>query len=425
MDNQSCIRKVATEMFGESFVLKTKQVEIIDSLAGGSHTLAILPTAYGKSIPYVLFGPLMDKLNPETRHMTLVVSPLKSLMMDQMRRWESHGIRTAAILGHSGMDMDRLTENDLMNGERDLIFTSPEAIMSPKWWKWVRKFQERICLLVLDEVHCLTKWGLTFREEYLRVHTLRSRLTCPVLMLSATCTDRMVTAVCENLSLRREEVKIVALSPDRPNIHLEIARVPNKQEALGWYIEELKQKGTRARKTIIYARHIDHVSELYLWINESLQKDGHSTGSEQPCTVHNRLSEMFHASTDIDSQERISMNFSSKGSTLRCVIATIAFGLGVDVPDVDTVIHWGPPSDVLSYWQETGRCGRDGRRGRAIMYLPPGSVNKRWLDDEMSDILKLSCCIRQSVLKALFVPGMEQTREQVGPCCSVCDTVNH
>lgn len=169
-------------------------------------------------------------------------------------------------------------------------------------------------------------------------------------------------------------------------------------------------------------RQIDHVAELYTWLNESLAESAHAPGPGQSCSVESRLIEMYHASTDSKSQERICRNFSTEGSKLRCVVATIAFGLGVDIADIDQVIHWGCPSDVLCYWQETGRCAMDGRPGKAIMYLPPFSVNKRWVDEDMRDLVQSSRCIRKSVLNTLFVHGMEKDNVQVMSCCSVCDS---
>ena len=139
--------------------------------------------------------------------------------------------------------------------------------------------------------------------------------------------------------------------------------------------------------------------------------------------IHARYVEMYHGITDKNSQKRIVKNFRKENSTLRCVVATIAFGLGVDIPNIRYVLHWGPARDPLAYWQETGRCSRDGLPGEAITYLPPRSVNRRFVDKEMLQVIRSTgdgaICLRQKVLSYLEVGLLSHTK--VERCCSSCE----
>ena len=138
---------------------------------------------------------------------------------------------------------------------------------------------------------------------------------------------------------------------------------------------------------------------------------------------------MFHAHVDPLSQEEIPRQFSEVNSTLRCVISTIAFGMGISIPNIDYIIHWGPPCDVLSYWQEVGRCARDGRQGKALLYTPPYSLDNRRVNQDMLNVLQNdSECKRKKILLTLKVSGIS-TEDIVhccnGPnCCSVCTAKN-
>ena len=167
------------------------------------------------------------------------------------------------------------------------------------------------------------------------------------------------------------------------------------------------------------------MTTVYGFLLRSLKK---KSWSDEPPTVNNRIFDMYHGSTDEESQQRIISRFADTNSSLRCVVATVAFGMGVQVPDVRYVVNWGPPSDMLTYWQEVGRCARDGMPGKAIMYFPPRSINKQFIDGDMIKFCHEVCdrkeCIRKIVLQHLFVKGMSQeTLDNLHheSCCVVCD----
>ncbi|XP_014667907.1 PREDICTED: probable ATP-dependent DNA helicase RecS [Priapulus caudatus] len=253
-------------------------------------------------------------LHPETQHITLVISPLRSLMLDQVSRWSSRGVRCAALLRKQ--DMKQETVADLHKGVCKIVYSSPEAIMTPIWWEWVRLSKNSITLLCIDEAHCLAKWGGTFREQYLKIVELRCRLaSTPVMMLTATATSEMVTAIIGAMHLKEDAVLKVARLPDRPNIHLTVKTLPSKafDKALGWYVSEIKAKGSLATKALIYARQVDHVASIYHWLMLELGSAAYSSSTRD---VHSRVVEMYHSSTDADSHTRIASSVVDAQSAL-------------------------------------------------------------------------------------------------------------
>ncbi|XP_066264510.1 ATP-dependent helicase wrn-1-like [Branchiostoma lanceolatum] len=364
------------------------------------------------------------KLYPGKVHLTVVVSPLKSLMLDQEKRWNEMGISSAAVIS----DMSPETARSVLAGHVRLIFMSPEIILQQPWWGWLRDRRQDICLLAIDEVHCMTTWGASFREGYSKVSSVRSLLSCPILMLTATATGRMVGEVMEQLHLDKGAVEMVSVLPNRPNIHLQVQKCSAELATeLAWLLTDLKEKGKDAERTIIYCRTITTVWQVFGWIMKEL-KDSGMAYTEEPHSVKNQVVDMFHGKTGAASQSRILSRFTERDSSLRCVVATVAFGMGVQVSDIRHVVHWGPSKDILSYWQEVGRCARDGEEGNAKMYVFPRSLDTRFIDARMIALVNSSqsTCIRKTVLEHLFVQGMERNDLSAAcnlgsGCCSVCD----
>ena len=164
-----------------------------------------------------------------------------------------------------------------------------------------------------------------------------------------------------------------------------------------WLIQHLKIKGRKSKKIIIYCRSIDTVSELFLSLKCSL---GRHSYSESKTDADHLLIEMFHNCTHESSKSRILKSFSKKDSTIRCVIATVALGMGIDIQDVDIVVHYGCPKSPVSYWQEAGRCARDGRQGLSLIVYDNFTAALKTTDKAMASIVKNSKtqCLRQSVL---------------------------
>lgn len=175
------------------------------------------------------------------------------------------------------------------------------------------------------------------------------------------------------------------------------------REELLWIVDMLKSEGVNCKKTIIYVRSINVCFEIYLWMCISLGIEAF----DKEKGVANRLIEMFHANTDEESKSRILDTLISEQSTLRILISTVAFGMGVNVPDIGIVVHWGLPSSALNYWQETGRCARDGREGYAICYAYSRSVTK-CEDDSLKLVPESDECLRYKVLSSFLLDGMNK-----------------
>ena len=192
-------------------------------------------------------------------------------------------------------------------------------------------------------------------------------------------------------------------------------------EAFDWYLALMLDEEQTTPKMIVFAESMDHVMDIYDYFDRKL---GDSIYCDEGKTV-----DVFHGSVDPDVERELPEDFkaTSESATLHCVITTLAFGMGINIPDIDYVVHWGPPRNVLLYWQEVGRCARDGRQGKAIMCIPPHSHNSKRQEESMYDLVKHSesQCIRKMTLKQLQVQGIEGSDIEKcchgTQCCSVCD----
>ena len=168
--------------------------------------------------------------------------------------------------------------------------------------------------------------------------------------------------------------------------------------------------------------HVDTVACMYEWLMDSL---GEKAYTESPCSVDNAIVDMYHSGTDSENQDRITRRATDPSSGLRCIVATVAFGLGVNMTDVDLVINWGPPKDLLQYWQEVGRAGRDGRRSSSIEYNYPRSVVRGRTEPAMinfiSDVSQKGRCLRKLILKTFELPGLNVDSLPINErCCVNC-----
>ncbi len=175
-------------------------------------------------------------------------------------------------------------------------------------------------------------------------------------------------------------------------------------------------------------RTIDQVTRLYAYFAQRVGRKNWPEGNKR---VGNALVEMFHGHMDETGASKIPTVFAGEESTVRCVIATIAFGMGINIPDITYVLHWGPASTLVAYWQQVGRCARDGKPGKAVLYVYPHCVDSRTTSEDMSAYIKASSsrCLRQQVLQALKIQG--QSEDEIdyccfgSRCCSFCDVDQH
>jgi superfamily II DNA helicase RecQ len=254
-------------------------------------------------------------------------------------------VSAVAILKATEMSTEEIAK--LEQGDYNIVFVSPESLMQKRWLQLVKKFMGQITCVACDEVHCLIQWGETFRQTYKQVSLLRSFLTeVPFLLLTATCTETMHRQICQHLLLSESEIFTTAILPDRPNVFLHFhPNVKHFQIELKWLLDHLRQDSVD--KVIVFCRYGEHVQNIYAWLCANL-------GYNSAIPLQNRSVTMYHGSITHDHESEVARDFPRPESQLRCIIATIAFGMGVDIPDIRYIVHWGVPKTPLNYWQEIG-----------------------------------------------------------------------
>ncbi|CAC5388946.1 recQ [Mytilus coruscus] len=370
--------------YNMKFEVKDEQIEVALAVINGRNVLGLLPTGYGKTLCIVLSTILSDE-----SMITLVVSPLTSLIDDQISSLRGFNFRCTKI----GSDTDKDDILGIKEGLFSFVFSSPESALMPQWRSVFMSdsWQKKLKLIAIDEAHCVSEWGESFRKEYQRLFELRSFFDVPVMALTATSTKEVKADIFKYLQLSDECTDIVFKSPDRANIYI---------------YNSIKES-------------IDRVSEIFCTLKDCLGLKAYIDGIKDP---NNILIEMFHKSTHQDSKDRILKEFKLKESRIRCVIATVALGMGLDIRDVDLVVHIGCPKSVLSYWQEAGRCARDGRQGLSLIIYDMFTVS---LKNTAKDIAKIvqnkdNTCIRTQVL-SLLSDQKTVASLSVSNICSGCD----
>lgn len=209
----------------------------------------------------------------------------------------------------------------------------------------------------------------------------------------------------------------------RPNVYIHVEKPPireNIEEKLHWLLGVVQSHQEQSPKTVVYCRNLRVCETLYMWIMEELGERAYVRGEE---TTSARMVEMYHSRTDSESMDRILTNFKKPDSNVRIICATVAFGLGVDIPDIEVVVNWGVPQSTMTFWQEIGRCGRDGRQCTSITYPYPRSLSL-CPEKEFKNIITGDSCYRHSILSLFVLNGMSQEIQKPATCtdnaCEEC-----
>ncbi|MBL8397181.1 MAG: DNA helicase RecQ [Candidatus Accumulibacter sp.] len=314
-----------------------QQAAVIDRLIGGGDSLVLMPTGGGKSLCYQIPALVRDGVG-------VVVSPLIALMQDQVDALLQLGIRAAFI--NSSLDFQAMlaTENRLLHDELDLIYVAPERLLGERFLGLLERLvpRRRVSLFAIDEAHCVSQWGHDFRPEYLQLAILRQRFPeVPRIALTATADHLTRQEIIDRLALADAHVFLASF--DRPNIRYTIVEreQPHKQ-LLAFLAHRRGQAG------IVYCLSRRKVDETALW----LQGQGVTALA-------------YHAGLSAGDRQRHQQRFLREDSVV--MVATIAFGMGIDKPDVRFVVHLDLPKSLEAYYQETGRAGRDGEPSEAWM----------------------------------------------------------
>ncbi len=322
--------------------LKEQQLKIIDKAVYKKRDIcAILATGFGKSICYQI--PYLV-----TKKTVIIVCPLISLMEDQKTQLEEKGIPVCNLNGNNKNKHEE--KKKLLDGEHKIVYITPEYLCRCEDFikKMVKK--DYLSMFAIDESHCVSQWGLNFRKDYCKLNCLKDWAPeVPILALTATATEKVRNDICNILKL--ENPYHITGGFDRPNLYIHVKEKTNIADDL---LELLRKY--KSDPKIIYCKTRDATKELSREINKMKIK----------CKP-------YHAGLDPEKRNKTQEEFTV--GKISCIVATVAFGMGINIPNIRLVVHYGCPSDLESYYQEIGRAGRDNKESECYLFHCPKDFN--------------------------------------------------
>lgn len=348
---QSCLQldaagqRVLADVFGfEAF--RAGQAEAVAAALAGKDVLVLLPTGAGKSLCYQVPAITLHRQGHGT---TLVISPLVALMNDQVAALAGRGIAAAAIHSHIGPDEQADTIRRLLAGDLALLYISPERAAMDGFQRLLKR--ATLCLLAIDEAHCVSQWGHDFRPDYLALGDLRRHLDLPCMALTATATPHVLSEISKTLDL--DEPVTVRGGFARPNLTFAVQHLTTDAARMDALITLLTKAGLnapRSGRAIVYCSTRAVVER----VTEQLKANGWAAA-------------YYHAGRTPLARERAERGFAKNKA--RVLVATNAFGMGVDYADVRLVVHFQAPGSLEAYYQEAGRAGRDGLPATCVLFF--------------------------------------------------------
>ena len=367
------------EVFGYS-TFRGEQEGVIKNIMNGINTFVIMPTGAGKSLCYQLPAVTL----PGT---AIVISPLIALMKNQVDQMVAVGVN--ALFLNSTLSKGEMTrvKNEVLNGTAKLLYVAPESLTKEENIAFLQK--ANISFVAIDEAHCISEWGHDFRPEYRRIRTIIDMLgSLPIVALTATATPKVQLDIQKNLDM--EEANLFKTSFNRKNLYYEVQPKTDTRRQLVRFI-----KNHMGESGIVYCLSRKKVEEVAEFLN-----------------VNGVKALAYHAG--LDPGQRMRNQDAFLNEDVEVVVATIAFGMGIDKPDVRFVIHYDAPKSLEGYYQETGRAGRDGMDGTCLMFYSQADIaklekfnkdksvmerdNARHLLEEMSDYAESGLCRRRQLL---------------------------
>jgi len=331
---RNTIRKLLRSVFGIQH-LREGQQRVIDSVLDGKDTLAIMPTGGGKSLCYQIPARMLGGT-------TVVVSPLISLMKDQLGKLEELGVRACQVNSSLSSEEEHVALESLSNGTCEIVFCTPERLASPEFIAILKGADVR--LVAIDEAHCISQWGHDFRPAYIEMAAAIAALGSPtVLALTATATDEVIEDIGRQLN--RPRMKVINTGIYRPNLHYSVLQVTSLDEK---FAEARRLVAETGGVGIVYAATVKAAEEMHRILEEA---------GESVTLYHGKL-----PAAERRANQDLFMN-----DERRVMVATNAFGMGIDKPDTRFVVHLQIPANLESYYQESGRAGRDGQDAKCTL----------------------------------------------------------
>lgn len=399
VEEKDALKESLKEIFGYS-QFRGNQEKIIRNLLNGKNTFVIMPTGAGKSLCYQLPAMMRDGL-------AIVISPLIALMKNQVDQMNAYGVNARFL--NSTLSKGEITrlKKDCLNGVVKLLYVAPESLNKEETIEFLKKVN--VSFVAIDEAHCISEWGHDFRPEYRRIKSMIHNLgSMPVIALTATATPKVQIDIQKNLQM--EEADVFISSFNRKNLYYEVRPKKETKKQLIKFLKEHKGKSG-----IIYCLSRKKVEEIANLIN-----------------INGFKAAPYHAGLDPDVRMKNQDDFLNEEVDI--IVATIAFGMGIDKPDVRFVVHYDVPKSLEGYYQETGRGGRDGLEGLCLMFYSHNDLSKlekfnkdkpvqerenaRILLQEMEFYAESPVCRRRQLLHYF---GEEYTQEN----CGMCDNCVH
>ncbi|MEQ8715760.1 MAG: DNA helicase RecQ [Cyclobacteriaceae bacterium] len=376
------------------------QEAIIQNLLNNHNTFVLMPTGAGKSMCYQL--PAITKEGT-----AIVISPLIALMKNQVDQMNAFGINARFL--NSTLNKSEITQvrRETLSGDVKLLYVAPESLTKEDNINFLQK--ARISFVAIDEAHCISEWGHDFRPEYRKIKAIINQLdsTIPLIALTATATPKVQQDIQKNLNM--EDADVFVSSFNRVNLYYEVRPKEHAKKQLIKFVKENKGKSG-----IIYCLSRKKVEEIAQFLK-----------------VNDIKAAPYHAG--LDGQVRMKNQDGFLNEDIDVIVATIAFGMGIDKPDVRFVVHYDAPKSIEGYYQETGRAGRDGLEGKCLMYYSYNDIlklekfnkdksvtereNARLLLDEIAAYAESSVCRRRQLLH-YFGEEFEED-------CGFCDNCLH
>lgn len=401
-------RTILREVFGYS-EFREGQRAAIDSLILGGDALILLPTGAGKSLCYQVPALVARRRGGGT---TVVISPLIALMQDQVSALRTKGVAAAAINSHQDPREQRNVVLEFLRGELDLLYVSPERAKLDSFRRLLRKVP--IALLAIDEAHCVSQWGHDFRPEYMELGDLRDIVQAPMAALTATATPRVLLEIQKQLKLKTPT--LVRGSFARPNLSFSVQQLRKDSDRITALTALLDQAQLRTPK-----------SEGRAIVYCSTRKKSEAVATA--LKIAGFKAAFYHAGRTKLARERAQEGFELGRS--RVLVATSAFGMGIDYPDVRLLVHFQAPGSIEAYYQEAGRAGRDGLPARCVLFFGLGDLmtqRRLQLSGKVSRVMQerteaalsaVSAYAASVECRASFL--CEYFTTQLAPDCGHCD----